>query len=85
MRHEEKAESRGNAGVSQIEVSANLAPRSASVPALIDFLGPERIAFDTGMPLMAAQPAPVKLHLLEAEQEVKERVGWGDAARMLGL
>lgn len=57
----------------------------ASIPKLLEALGPGRLVFGTGMPLKYAGPALLKLELLEVSPEVKERLAHTNAERLLAL
>ncbi len=58
---------------------------AAEIRVLMDNLGAERVVFGTGIPFKYADPALVKLEVLEATEEEKEAVRSGNAARLLGL
>lgn len=51
---------------------------------LIARLGAERVVFGTGMPFKYPDPALVKLEVLDASEEQKERIRWQNAAKLLG-
>jgi uncharacterized protein len=55
-----------------------------SIPALLSKLGANRLIFGTGMPLKIPGPAVLKLELLDAPAEVKQRIGGGNMRRLLG-
>jgi predicted TIM-barrel fold metal-dependent hydrolase len=50
---------------------------------LIANLGAERVVFGTGMPFNYPDPALLKLEVLEASREDKEKIAWRNAARWL--
>jgi predicted TIM-barrel fold metal-dependent hydrolase len=50
---------------------------------LVANLGAERLVFGTGMPFNYPDPALLKLELLEAGREDKEKIAWRNAARWL--
>jgi uncharacterized protein len=54
-----------------------------TIPSLLDTLGPTRLLFGTGMPLKIPGPAVLKLDLLEALPEVKARLAYMNAERLL--
>jgi uncharacterized protein len=54
-----------------------------SIPRLLEQLGPERLVFGTGMPLKYPSAALLKLELLEAPPDVKERLAHGNMERLL--
>ena len=56
-----------------------------NIPALIEAVGVEHLAFGTGMPFKVPEPALLKLQVLDAPDEVKERISWRNAAEMLEL
>ncbi len=68
-----------------IEISRLSAVMAAEIRVLMDNLGAERVVFGTGIPFKYADPALVKLEVLEATEEEKEAVRSGNAARLLGL
>jgi hypothetical protein len=55
-----------------------------SIPRVLEQLGPDRLVFGTGMPLKYPKAALLKLDLLEAPHEVKERLAHGNMERLLG-
>jgi predicted TIM-barrel fold metal-dependent hydrolase len=59
--------------------------RDVSIPALIESLGADKLAFGTGIPIKVPDPALLKLEILEASPEVKEAIAWRNAARVLGV
>jgi len=68
-----------------IEISRLTAVLANEIGQLIGNLGPERILFGTGMPFNYPDPALVKLEVLNASEEVKEKIRWRNAAKLLGL
>jgi len=54
------------------------------LPTLIAEAGPERLAFGSGMPFTAPEVSLLKLEVLDAPEDVKEAIRWGNAARLLG-
>ncbi len=57
----------------------------ADIPGLISALGPSKLAFGTGMPFKYPMPALLKLQILDAPEQVKEKIRWENAATMLGV
>jgi uncharacterized protein len=55
-----------------------------SIPRLLEALGPERLVFGTGMPLKYGKAALLKLELLDAPPETKERLAHENMERLLG-
>lgn len=55
----------------------------AEIRQLMDNLGSDRIVFGTGRPFKYADPALVKLEVLEATDEELESIRWKYAARLL--
>jgi predicted TIM-barrel fold metal-dependent hydrolase len=53
------------------------------IPTLIRNLGPDRLLFGTGIPFHYADPALVRLEVLEADQSVKESIAGGNARQLL--
>jgi predicted TIM-barrel fold metal-dependent hydrolase len=67
-----------------IEVSRLSAVLANEIGQLIANLGAERVVFGTGMPFNYPDPALVKLEVLEASEEDKEKIRWRNAATLLG-
>jgi predicted TIM-barrel fold metal-dependent hydrolase len=59
-------------------------PHDSSIPGLIAALGVEKLAFGTGIPIKYPEPAFLKVEILDATREIKERIYWQNAAEMLG-
>jgi predicted TIM-barrel fold metal-dependent hydrolase len=59
-------------------------PRDVSIPALIDQLGADKLAFGTGIPISYLDPALLKVDILDADEGVKEQLRWRNVAQMLG-
>ena len=68
-----------------VEISRMTSVLQKNIPDLIDQVGPEHLAFGTGMPLKVPEPALLKVEILDAPKRVKERICWRNAARMLGI
>lgn len=54
-----------------------------NIPTLIETVGAEHLAFGTGMPFKIPEPALLKLKILDASQEIKEKIAWRNAEKML--
>jgi len=67
-----------------IEISRLSAVLAGEIGQLIASLGAERVVFGTGMPFKYPDPALVKLEVLDATEEQKERIRWQNAAGLLG-
>ncbi|MBL7222804.1 MAG: amidohydrolase family protein [Candidatus Brocadiae bacterium] len=67
-----------------IEISRLSAVLANEIGQLITRLGAERVVFGTGMPFKYPDPALVKLEVLDASEEEKERIRWQNAAGLLG-
>jgi predicted TIM-barrel fold metal-dependent hydrolase len=67
----------------RIEISRLTALLDNEIGALIQSLGPGRIVFGTGMPFNYPDPALLKLEVLAASPEQKERIAWRNAAEWL--
>ena len=67
-----------------IEISRLSALMRNEIGQLLDTLGPDRLVFGTGMPLKYPDPALLKLEVLDASEEVKDRIRGGNAAGLLG-
>jgi predicted TIM-barrel fold metal-dependent hydrolase len=50
---------------------------------LIANLGADRVVFGSGMPFLDPDPALLKLEVLDADKETKEKIAWRNAARWL--
>lgn len=68
-----------------IEISRLTAVLGNELGQLLDRLGPDRLVFGTGMPFTYADPALVKLEVLDATQDVKDKIGGGNAAALFQL
>lgn len=68
-----------------IEISRLTAVLANEIGQLIANLGAERLVLGTGMPFQYPDPALLKLEVLEASEEVKEKIRWRNAARLLEL
>ena len=68
-----------------VEISRLTAVLQRTIPSLLETAGPKHLAFGTGMPFKVAEPALLKLNILDAPARVKERIAWRNAAEMLGL
>jgi predicted TIM-barrel fold metal-dependent hydrolase len=67
----------------RIEISRLSAFLDDEIGALIKSLGAGRIVFGTGMPFNYPDPALLKLEVLTASPEQKERIAWRNAAEWL--
>jgi predicted TIM-barrel fold metal-dependent hydrolase len=67
----------------RIEISRLTAFLNDEFGELIKLLGPGRLVFGTGMPFNYPDPALVKLEVLTASPEQKERIAWRNAAEWL--
>jgi predicted TIM-barrel fold metal-dependent hydrolase len=68
-----------------IEISSLTAVLANELGQLLETLGPDRLVFGTGMPFHYPDPALLKLEVLEAPADVKEKIRRLNAARLLGL
>lgn len=68
-----------------VEISRMTAVLQRNIQALIESAGPGHLAFGTGMPFKAPEPALLKLEVLDVPPEVVERITWRNAYEMLGL
>ncbi|MCD6335419.1 MAG: amidohydrolase family protein [Candidatus Latescibacteria bacterium] len=68
-----------------IEISRLTSVLTESIPKLLDALGPSKLVFGSGMPFKIPKPALLKIEILDADREVKERIYGGNAAELLGL
>ena len=66
-----------------IEISRMENVWADEIQQLVANLGAERLVFGTGMPFNYPDPALLKLELLEASREDKEKIAWRNAARWL--
>ena len=67
-----------------IEISRLSAVLANEIGQLIADLGADRLVFGTGMPFNYPDPALVKLEVLGASEEDKEKIRWKNAAAWLG-
>src|SRR5437868_10385221 len=68
-----------------IEISLLTAEVGNELGRLLSVLGEDRLLFGTGMPFHYADPAILKLEILDTTAAVKEKIRRGNAARLLGL
>ena len=68
-----------------VEISQLTAVLANELGQLLESLGPDRLLFGTGMPFHYPDPALLKLEVLDAPAEVKEKIRRLNAARLLGL
>ena len=66
-----------------IEISRLSATLRNELAQLVGNLGAERIVFGTGMPFKYADPALLKLKVLDASEKDKEKIRWQNAAELL--
>ncbi len=66
-----------------IEISRLSAVIANEMAALLANLGPQRLVFGSGMPFTYPDPSLLKLDVLDAPDEVKERIRSGNAAELL--
>jgi len=66
-----------------IEISRVSATLADELGTLVSRLGPERVVFGTGIPFKYPDPSLVKMEVLDAPPEVKEKIRGGNAARLL--
>jgi predicted TIM-barrel fold metal-dependent hydrolase len=68
-----------------IELSRLSALLANEIGQLLTQLGADRLVFGTGMPFNYPESALLKLEVLEASKEDKEKIRWRNAAKLLGL
>jgi predicted TIM-barrel fold metal-dependent hydrolase len=68
-----------------IEISRLSALLANEIGRLLETLGPDRVVFGSGMPFNYPDPALLKLEVLAAGEEEKEKIRWKNAAALLGL
>jgi hypothetical protein len=66
-----------------IETSRLSAVMANELGQLIATLGEDRVLFGTGMPFHYPDPALLNLEVLAASEEVKEKIRWRNAAKLL--
>jgi len=66
-----------------IEISRLRATLANEIGELLSRLGAERVVFGSGMPFKYPDPALLKLAVLDAPPDVKEKIRSGNAARLL--
>lgn len=67
-----------------IEISRLTALMANEIGQLIRQLGPDRIVFGTCMPFNYPDPAILKVEVLDASEEVKEKIRFRNALAVLG-
>jgi uncharacterized protein len=67
----------------RIEISRLTALLENEIGTLIKAIGPDRLVFGTGMPFNYPDPALLKLEVLAASSEQKEKIAWRNAAEWL--
>lgn len=67
-----------------IEISRMGVVLQEEIPKLISALGPSKLAFGTGIPFKYPAPALLKVQVLDAPEQIKEKIRWENAARVLG-
>ena len=68
-----------------IEISRMTSVLQRNIPALIQTAGAQRLAFGTGMPFKAPEPALLKLECLDTSKTAKRRIAWRNVAEILTL
>ena len=68
-----------------IDISRMTAVLQRNMQSLLDAAGNDKLAFGTGMVFKAADPALLKLEILDRGKRVREGIAWRNAAKMLGL
>jgi len=66
-----------------IEISRLSAVMANEIGQLLAQLGPDRIVFGTGAPFQYVDPVLVKMAVLDAPEEVKEKIRWRNAATLI--
>ncbi len=66
-----------------IEISRLTALMADELAQLLAQLGPDRVVFGTGSPFKAIDPVLVKMEVLDASEEVKDKIRWRNAAALL--
>lgn len=66
-----------------IEISRLTSVLQESIPKLIAALGADKLVFGAGMPFKYPMPALLKMDVLDAEDDVKERIYWCNIDRVL--
>jgi uncharacterized protein len=54
------------------------------IPQVMEKLGAGHLAFGTGLPMSYAAPALIRMAVMEASEEAKEKVAWRNAEEMFG-
>ena len=67
----------------RLEISRLTAMLDDELGTLIRDLGAERIVFGTGMPFSYPDPALLKLQVLSAGEEDRQRIAWKNTAKWL--
>lgn len=67
-----------------VELSRMTAALDKNLQVLVEALGPERVLLGTGFPFKTPSPAFLKVQILDASQEAKEKISAGNAATIFG-
>jgi hypothetical protein len=67
-----------------IELSRMSSLLPKDIPAIIQYLGPERVLFGTGFPFKTPSPAFLKVNVLDQSDTVKQQILGGNAGRLFG-
>lgn len=68
-----------------VDISRMTAVLQRNMQQFLDDGGNDKLAFGTGMVFKVADPALLKLEILDRGKRVREAIAWRNAARMLGL
>jgi len=71
------------AGNFLIDISRMTSVLQEDIPKLISALGPSKLAFGTGIPFKYSAPALLKVQVLDAPEQAKEKIRWENAAQIL--
>jgi len=66
-----------------IEISRLSVVLQGEIPKLIEQLGSSRLAFGTGIPFNYANPSLLKMQVLDAPENIKEKLFWQNALQIL--
>lgn len=66
-----------------IEISRLSVVLQEEIPKLIETIGPEKIAFGTGVPFSYPTPALLKMQILNASEQIKDKILWENIGQML--
>lgn len=68
-----------------VEISRMASVLQRTVQQFLDEAGHDKVAFGTGMVFKVADPALLKLDILDRGKRVRDRIAWRNAAKLFGV